>query len=88
MIVAYAIPKEVAPSLRFLQGWESMLHALFDSLRRAMINKRAPAFPTPALRKEREERGTHFIGGAPARSGPPAVTYQGGAHPPVLRRSC
>jgi hypothetical protein len=28
------------------------------------INKLAPAFPTPALRKEREERGTQFIGGA------------------------
>ncbi|HEX3104888.1 MAG TPA: hypothetical protein VHQ22_10590 [Terriglobales bacterium] len=26
------------------------------------INKFAPAFPTPALRKLREERGTRFVG--------------------------
>jgi hypothetical protein len=28
------------------------------------INKVAPAFQTPALRKQREERATHFIGDA------------------------
>jgi hypothetical protein len=36
MIVVYAIPTEGAPSLRFLQGWAAMLHALLDWLRRDM----------------------------------------------------
>ena len=30
MIVACTIPTEGAPSLRFLQGWASMLRVLFD----------------------------------------------------------
>jgi hypothetical protein len=73
MIVVYAIPTEGAPSLRFLQepalslpkGWAAMLHALLDWLRRDMDQPLAPAFPTPALRKKREGRGTHFLGGWP-----------------------
>jgi hypothetical protein len=66
-----------APSLRFLQGWAAMLHALRDLLQRDMDNKLALVFPTPALRKRREGRGTHcFLHASEIRSP---------GHPPEIR---
>jgi len=39
-----------------------MLHPPPDWLRRNLEQQLAPALPTPALRKLREERGTRFVG--------------------------
>jgi hypothetical protein len=61
MISVYAIPKEGAPSLRFLQGWAAMLLVPFDFLCNCVIKPLEQAFPNPALRKVREGRGTHFV---------------------------
>jgi hypothetical protein len=44
--------------LRSLQGWAAMLRVLLILLRTRDQTHLAPAFPTPALRKEREGRGT------------------------------
>ncbi len=42
-----------------------MLPVVFDLLRRHVVsNQLAHAFPTPALRKEREGRGTRCVGDA------------------------
>jgi hypothetical protein len=61
-MLACAVPTEGAPSLRFLQGRAAMLLVLFDLLRcRAVSNPLAQAFPAPALRKEREGRGTPSV---------------------------
>jgi hypothetical protein len=38
-----------------------MLPVLFDWLLRGLRNPLAYAFPTPDLREEREERGTHCV---------------------------
>src|SRR5260370_8136469 len=77
MMSVCIISREGAASLRFLQGWAAMLHMLFDLLRRpARINPHAQAFPCPALRKEREGRGTHYVadGGEVKSLGPPPAT--------------
>jgi hypothetical protein len=58
------IPAEGGPSLRFLQGWVAMLRVLFDLLWTRDQTHLPPAFPTPALRNKREERGTHYVGNA------------------------
>ena len=68
------IPTEGAPSLRFLQGWAAILRVLFCLLYRTAwtaptaarerVEPPAQAFPTPALRKEREGRGTHYVADA------------------------
>jgi hypothetical protein len=58
---------EGAPSLRFLQepalslskGWIAMLRVLFDLLWTPDQIHLVLAFPTPALRKEREGQGTN-----------------------------
>jgi len=47
--------------LRFLQGRVRCSRLDFGLL---SINPEANAFATPALRKEREERGTHRVGDA------------------------
>jgi len=41
-----------------------MMPVLYDLLRSDGINRHAQAFPCPALRKEREGRGTHSVGDA------------------------
>jgi hypothetical protein len=62
MMSVCTIPTEGAPSLRFLQGRAAMLLVLFDLLRcRAVSDPLAQAFPAPALRKEREGRGTPCV---------------------------
>ena len=48
----------------FWQGWASLMPVLYDLLRSDRINRHAQAFPCPALRKEREGRGTHSVGDA------------------------
>jgi hypothetical protein len=48
--------------LRFLQGWEAMLRVLFDLCGLRDRSDLVPTFPTPALRKVREELGTTSVG--------------------------
>jgi hypothetical protein len=67
MILVCTISTEGAPSLRFLQGWVAMLSALIDLLWLLWRRDQTPpaqTFPTPALRTEREGRGTRRVGDA------------------------
>jgi hypothetical protein len=61
MISVCTISIEGAPSLRFLQGRVSVLPTQLLS---ACTKPVAYAFAVPALRKEREGRGTHCVADA------------------------
>jgi len=95
IISVYAIPKEGAPSLRFLQGWAAMLLVPFDFLCNCVIKPLAQAFPNPALRKVREGRGTHFVddrrrdqrpGHPPSRCAA-GISDSGSVPPPATQRA-